>query len=324
MSEKGNDIFSGPNNQLHRTLPYLPYSWTLTCPCCGQTKISFEKKNTIPLLMLKKYMKDMFVVTPFVFNILYHMCHDESLEEEYAKMWPEKILLMHRGKVTFCCSCVRLIHERIKPLGMVANIIEKEEKDEAKEEDEVDEEMDEDKEINEDKEMDEDKVSSLDEFYDVWVLSKSIRVGLGEYDGKYVSEPGRDGTKNFKTMIPMDNVLQMVLSPNLKMVPAYRMLTRVLNTLVCGGLYCHLPILPLRTLINQIKNGDIDLNGQNGMTIADRVHLSAFSSGGKRRLVKQNIQYARVARRCLHAIMLAAYNSREMQGVALDEVFYTG
>jgi hypothetical protein len=319
MAEKGhtgNDIFSGPNNQLHRSLPYLPYSWTLTCPCCGQTKISFEKKNTIPLLMLKKYMQDMFVVTPFVFNILYHMCHDESLEEEYAKMWPEKILLMHRGKVTFCSSCVRLIHERIKPWGMVAKIVEKEEGDE-------NEKMDEDDVAKEDDENEKKDASSLDEFYDVWVLSKSVRVGLSEYDGKYVSEPGRDGTKNFKTMIPMDNVLQMILSPNLKMVPAYRMLTRVLKTLASGGLYSQLPVLPLRTLINQIKNGDIDLNGQSGMTIADRVHLSAFSSGGKRRLVKQNIQYARVARRCLNVIKLAAHKSDETKGVAFDEVFYT-
>lgn len=157
---------------------------------------------------------------------------------------------------------------------------------------------------------------TMDPHYDVWEIRYGKRIVHSKT--KYQGRTGRNFSQQMLTMVPMDIVLLMLVHPDSNRVPEYRMLTRLLRTLagLSSGavedsnvnkteesrcLYLSFPILAMHTLVAQIRSNQIELKGmllRGRGTISDRVHLSAYASGGKRRVTRGDSQHAIVVRRC--------------------------
>jgi hypothetical protein len=136
-----------------------------------------------------------------------------------------------------------------------------------------------------------------------------------------------------KTMIPMDLVFHMIHSPHPERVPEYRMVTRLLRTLAgldnnepegrC--LYLAFPSLCIDALVTQLRASHILLKGMadgDMGTIVDRVHMSAYVSGGKRRVARTDSSLACVIRRCNSVLCRAASPSSDgvdFGGMDVDE-----
>ena len=171
--------------------------------------------------------------------------------------------------------------------------------------------------------------------YDEWFLISGKRIRPLKYDGElYKGESGRKTVKHFKGMIPMDLVYHMVHCPNSQRTPEYRMVTRLVRNLAgMSGpmqhspgslrcLYSAFPSIPMQTLVSQIRMGHIHLKGTtqaDSGTIADRIHLSGYVSGGKRRVSRADSQMACVLRKCVAMLQLAHNRTQESRTQWTDE-----
>ena len=76
-----------------------------------------HRKRSIPLSFLARYLQDCCCKTPFVYSILYQMCHRLILEMEEALKWQERnggrpIPDHLRGRVSLCPKCVPEFRKR--------------------------------------------------------------------------------------------------------------------------------------------------------------------------------------------------------------------
>lgn len=164
--------------------------------------------------------------------------------------------------------------------------------------------------------------------HDEWFLVSGKRVKpLKSDDDLYQGEAGRKTVKHFKGMIPMDLIYHMVHCPSSHRTPEYRMVTRLLRNLsgmsgmsatqTPGNLKCLysvFPSIPMQTLVSQIRMGHIRLKGTtqtDAGTIADRIHLSGFVSGGKRRVARADSHLACVLRKCVAMLQLSQNTYQE-------------
>lgn len=100
-------------------IPYLPFAFTNTCCMCGRCGIVPDRKRVMPLGFLKVLLEEEFCRTPFVYNILYQMCTEPSLEMDQATRWQrarlsllpsaqhQGIPMWLRGRVSICSQCFR-------------------------------------------------------------------------------------------------------------------------------------------------------------------------------------------------------------------------
>lgn len=137
-----------------------------------------------------------------------------------------------------------------------------------------------------------------------------------------------------KVMVPMDLIFHMLHFPSPKRIPEYRMtirfdcslarararvcllivpayrLLRTLTTAVgqpTQCLYLYIPSIPMHTLVRQVSEDMVQLKGAfDKGTISDRMHLSAFISGGKRRVSRADNGLACVMRTAKHLIERSA------------------
>lgn len=210
-------------------LPYLPFSFTSTCAFCGTTDITIDKKRTIPISFLAKFIKECCCQTPFVFNVLYQMCHYPNLEMDEAAKW----MAMHaekghipdhlRGRISLCPLCMPAIRERAKVRpGVVGHEIESivwEQK------------------WNGIKATDEAFKASMDPLYDDWVIESKNRIIAPNDDqdkNKYKKEPGRKVRRPLKFMLLIDILFHMVHIPRKTYTPEYRMMRRAIRTMLQG------------------------------------------------------------------------------------------
>lgn len=67
-------------------------------------------------------------------------------------------------------------------------------------------------------------------------------------------------------------------------------------------LYSAVPSVPMENMLMHVRTGHIKLRGGKGsaltVTIADRVFMSAFASGGKRRIARSDYGVGGMIRRC--------------------------
>lgn len=183
-------------------------------------------------------------------------------------------------------------------------------------------------------------LESFDIENDAWSMYCSARIiapSSGGEDDQYKGESGRKIRKRMKTMLPMDLVLHMVHSPNPDRVPEYRMVTRLLRTLAGLGddagvngqttfkcIYLAFPSLSVDALVTQLRQSHIILKGmtEGDMgTIVDRIHMSAYVSGGKRRVSRKDSSLACVIRKCSSLLNRTASVGREVDfgGMDVDE-----
>lgn len=96
-------------------LPWLPYAFTQTCAFCGITGVVLDRKQMMPLQFLETFLDKACCKTPFVYNILYQMCSDVTMEMEEAIKWQamnEKIIPdWSRCRIIVCSSCMTQVRQ---------------------------------------------------------------------------------------------------------------------------------------------------------------------------------------------------------------------
>ena len=176
---------------------------------------------------------------------------------------------------------------------------------------------------------------SFDPKSDMWELKAGPRImpALSGAGDVYEKESGRKFKKQMRCMFPMDLVILSVCHPDPNRNPEYRMLQRIvlgLAGLSCGAvedklrggkpkaqcLYLSFPIIPLHMLVAQVRCNPDLLHGaidRGCGTISDRVHMSAYLSGGKRRMAQGDSQNAVVIRRCHEYLFTASMRRKDEQ-----------
>ena len=247
-----------------------------------------------------------------MFNVLYQMCHYPGLEmaeaAKWTKMYERTIPDFLRGRITLCPLCMPCFRERCKiivGIGFLAM-------GRAEEQQTVEKSV---------KPTDTAVRDSWVPEYDEWAISLDDRIMAPDPDennNKYTKEPGRKVRRPMKFMLLVDLVFHMVHAPRKGCAPEYRMLNRIVRTLVEGAnakrmakkkgevetdagmkcLYNAIPSIPMQILLMHVRSGMIQLQGGKGValtvTIADRVYMS----GGKRRVTRADSQVGYEMRRC--------------------------
>ncbi len=327
--------FSSPNDDYHAfdkdlKLPFLPYSFNSICAFCGTMDITIDRKRTIPITFLAKFLEDCCCKTPFVYNILYQMCHYPNLEMEEAKKAQDlhggKPIPDHlRGRISLCPLCMPIVNERakvspgagvleIRPSVLIDGV----------------------------KPTHEAFRNSLDPRYDDWVIDTKNRI-IDNTGDQYTKEPGRKIRRSLKFMLLMDTLFHMVHAPTRERAPEYRMSLRAIRTMMYGSgvgispnfktngrygdlkcLYSLIPSIPMKTLLMHVETGQIKLKGGKGsaltITIADRIFMSAFVSGGKRRVSRSDSKVGWTIRRCNRYLLRGNVDASKED----EEVYFGG
>ena len=269
------------------------------------------------MAFLAIFLKDSCCMTSFVFNILYQMCHYPGLEMEEAAKWMKKhgktVPDFLRGRISLCPLCMPSFRERCK-INMGVGFLAMGRAEEQTLQNNV-------------KPTDMAVRDSWMPEFDEWVISLDTRIiapDVDEAKNKYTKEPGRKVRRPMKFMLLVDLVFHMVHAPRKGCAPEYRMLNRIVRTLGEGAnakrmakkkgeegvdtdagmkcLYSAFPSIPMEILLMHVKSSMIELKGGKGgsltVTIADRVYMSAYVSGGKRRVTRADSQVGYEMRRC--------------------------